>query len=95
MFSPCVYIVTNHKLGTLYVGVTSNLIQRVWQHKEGYFKGFSKEHKLHRLVWYELHATMDSATTREKRVKAWKRAWKIELIEEMNPAWLDLYRHIL
>ena len=95
MFSPCVYIVTNHRKGTLYVGVTSNLIQRVWQHKEGVYKGFTKEHGLHRLVWYELHSTMDIATPREKRVKAWKRAWKIELIEGMNPGWLDLYPFIL
>ena len=95
MFSPCVYIVTNHRKGTLYTGVTSNLIQRIWQHKEGTFEGFSKEHGLHRLVYYELHGTMDDAMTREKRVKKWKRAWKIELIEKMNPAWLDLYTFIL
>ncbi len=68
---------------------------RVWQHKEGTFKGFSKEHGLHRLVYYELHGTMDDAMAREKRVKKWKRAWKIELIEGMNPAWLDLYTFIL
>ena len=78
----------------MYVGVTSNLLQRVWQHKEGVFKGFTKDYGLHRLVWYELHNTMYSATTREKRLKAWKRAWKIELIEGMNPGWLDLYRYI-
>ena len=78
----------------MYVGVTSNLLQRVWQHKEGVFKGFTKDYGLHRLVWYELHNNMYSATTREKRLKAWKRAWKIELIEGMNPGWLDLYRYI-
>ena len=94
MFRPCVYILTNRRRGTLYVGTSADLIRRVWQHKEGFSEGFAKDHGLRRLVWYELHATMESAITREKRLKNWKRAWKIRLIEGMNPGWLDLYRYI-
>jgi putative endonuclease len=90
-FQPCVYIVTNQRNGTLYIGVTSNLKQRMWQHKEGFVEGFAKQHGLHSLVWYELHDTMENAITREKQLKEWQRAWKLRTIEEMNPYWNDLY----
>ena len=77
--------------GTLYVGVTSDLMGRVWQHRENVVAGFTKRHGIHTLVWYEVHETMESAITREKSIKAWKRAWKLELIETSNPSWVDLY----
>ena len=88
---PCVYILTNKPLGTLYIGVTSNLPQRVWQHKNKVTKGFSEKYNLNNLVWYEVHEEMMSAIQREKSLKAWKREWKIRIIEEMNPLWRDLY----
>ncbi|HET7331143.1 GIY-YIG nuclease family protein [Dyella sp.] len=88
---PCVYMLASQKNGTLYVGVTSDLIKRVWQHKNGVVDGFSAKYHVHLLVWYELHPTMESAITREKSLKGWKRAWKAELIEEANPQWDDLY----
>ena len=91
MKSPCVYVLANIPKGTLYIGVTSDLIQRIWQHKSGLVEGFSKRYNLHTLVWYELHETMESAIVREKAVKKWNRAWKIELIEKTNPNWTDLY----
>lgn len=77
--------------GTLYVGVTSNLIQRVWQHKNGLVEGFTKRYKTHLLVWFEQHEEMSSAICREKAIKEWKRQWKLELIETTNLYWLDLY----
>ena len=91
MKQPCVYILASKRNGTLYVGVTSNLIQRVWQHKNDLVAGFTKRYGVHTLVWYEGHETMESAIGREKAIKEWKRAWKLELIEKHNPAWLDLY----
>ena len=91
MKQPCVYIMANRRNGTLYTGVTSNLIQRVWQHKNDLVEGFSKRYHVHLLVWYEVHATMESAITREKAIKEWNRTWKIELIERINPYWRDLY----
>ena len=91
---PCVYILASAMRGTLYVGVTSDLIQRVWQHKENLVAGFTSKYNIHTLVWYEQHATMESAIMREKALKAWKRLWKIELIESGNPEWLDLYPNI-
>ena len=90
----CVYIVASERNGTLYSGVTSNLIQRVWQHKEGLADGFTKEYGIKLLVWYEQHDTADGAITREKQIKKWNREWKIQLIEEMNPYWNDLYPDI-
>lgn len=87
---PCVYIVTNQRNGTLYVGVTSNLIKRIWEHKTKVVKGFTRKYGLDRLVWYELHETMESAIQREKAIKNWKREWKLKAIEEMNPNWRDL-----
>ena len=87
---PCVYILASRRNGTLYLGVTSNLMKRVWQHKSDLADGFTKRYRVHTLVWYELHGTMQSAIAREKAIKEWKRAWKIELIEKTNPQWLDL-----
>ncbi len=88
---PCVYMLASQKNGTLYVGVTSDLIKRVWQHKNEVVDGFSAKYHVHLLVWHELHPTMESAIAREKLLKGWKRAWKTELIEEANPQWEDLY----
>jgi putative endonuclease len=88
---PCVYILASRENGTLYVGVTSSLLKRVWQHKNNVVEGFTKRYSVHSLVWYELHETMESAITREKAIKEWKRKWKVELIEGMNPHWEDLY----
>ncbi len=85
---------TNSQNGTLYVGVTSDLVQRVLEHKNGVVDGFTKRHGLDRLVWYELHGTMDSAINREKALKRWKRQWKISLIEEANSLWMDLYEEL-
>ncbi|HEV2042658.1 MAG TPA: GIY-YIG nuclease family protein [Casimicrobiaceae bacterium] len=89
-----VYILANRRNGTLYAGVTSNIVQRAWQHREGVMSGFSKEHAVKLLVWYEQHETADSAITREKQIKKWNRAWKIEIIEAGNPYWRDLYGDI-
>jgi putative endonuclease len=88
---PCVYILSNKPLGTLYIGVTSNLPQRIWQHKNKVTKGFTEKYNLNTLVWYEVHEEMMPAIQREKTLKAWKREWKIRIIEEMNPLWRDLY----
>lgn len=95
MKQPAVYLLANQKNGTLYVGVTSNLIQRIWQHKSDLVEGFTKKYSVHTLVWYELHDNMDSAIALEKTIKEWKRAWKLELIEANNPQWLDLYNSII
>ena len=94
MKHPCVYIMASRHKGTLYIGVTSNPVQRIWQHKNDLVPGFTKRYGTHTLVWYEMHETMDSAITREKRLKEWKRAWKVDLIERGNPAWRDLYGDI-
>jgi putative endonuclease len=87
----CVYIMSNHKHGTLYIGVTSNLMSRGWQHKEKVIPGFTARYELDKLVYYEIHANAESAIKREKRLKSWLREWKIELIEKNNPTWCDLY----
>ncbi len=81
--------------GTLYVGVTSNLVKRVHEHRTDAAEGFTKRYKVHTLVWYELHETMESAIQREKTIKEWKRVWKLELVESANPHWRDLYPDIL
>ncbi len=94
MKQPAVYILASDRNGTLYTGVTSDLIGRVWQHREHLVDGFSKRYCVTRLVWYELHSTMDSAITREKRIKKWNRTWKLELIQKSNPKWLDLWPQI-
>ena len=91
---PCVYLLANRKRGTLYLGVTSDLIKRVWQHKNDLADGFTKRYRVHELVWFEMHASMDSAIAREKAIKCWKRWWKMDLVEEDNPDWRDLYPEI-
>ena len=88
-------MMTNQRNGTLYIGVTSDLTKRVWQHKNEVTDGFTKKYGLHTLVWYEPHETMDSAITREKALKFWQRVWKVRLIEQLNPNWRDLYPEIL
>ncbi len=90
-----VYILTNKRNGTLYIGSTSNLIQRIWQHKNKVFKGFSSKYNLGMLVYFEVFQDISEMTHREKRLKEWKRSWKIELIERQNPNWDDLYYNII
>ena len=89
-----VYIVTNQKNGTLYIGVTSDLERRVYEHREGLTPGFSSQHSCGRLVWYEEHDSIGTAIRREKSLKRWYRQWKVELIEAMNPGWEDLFERI-
>jgi putative endonuclease len=91
----CVYILASQRNGTLYIGVTNNLQRRVWEHKTDLVEGFTKKYGVHCLVWYEVAASPQAAITREKQVKKWKRAWKLRLIEEMNPTWRDLYADIV
>ncbi len=91
MKHPCVYILASKKNGTLYVGVTSDMVRRVWDHKAGAVKGFTRRYGVKILVHVESHATMEEAIPREKEIKKWRRAWKIELIERANPDWRDLY----
>jgi putative endonuclease len=92
---PCVYLLASQRNGPLYTGVTSDLVKRVWEHKNDLVDGFTKRYGVHSLVWYELHESMDSAITREKTIKGWKRRWKLELIEASNPDWRDLYESLL
>ncbi|MCL5061397.1 MAG: GIY-YIG nuclease family protein [Candidatus Thermoplasmatota archaeon] len=92
---PCVYILASKRNGTLYCGVTSDLPKRVWQHKNDLVDGFSKRYRVHTLVWYEVHETMENAIAREKAIKEWRRAWKLKIIEDMNPSWRDLYDDIV
>ena len=93
-FQPAVYIMASKRNGTIYVGVTSNLIQRVWQHREGVADGFTKRYGCKSLVWYELHSTMEYAILREKQLKGGSRAKKLALIEADNPRWRDLFEDI-
>jgi len=86
-----VYILTNKRNGTLYTGVTSDLRQRMYMHRKGLVDGFTKKYNLRRLVWYEAHADLQEAIVREKRIKSWRRLWKIRLIEQDNLEWNDLY----
>jgi putative endonuclease len=92
---PCVYILASQRNGTLYIGVTSDLIKRVWEHKHDVVEGFTKKYRVHTLVWYEVHEDMTSAIGREKAIKEWNRQWKLELIEAINPEWRDLYEELL
>jgi putative endonuclease len=92
---PSVYILASQRNGTLYIGVTSDLVKRVWEHKSNLVEGFTKKYKVHDLVWYEAHDTMAAAINREKQLKEWKRQWKITLIEKANPYWNDLYATIV
>lgn len=88
---PCVYILASRRNGTLYTGVTSDLIKRIYEHRTDAVDGFTKRYGVHTLVWFEVHGDMYASIQREKAIKEWKRAWKIELIEATNPYWLDLY----
>lgn len=92
---PAVYILASKQNGTLYIGVTGDLTARVWTHRNGVIEGYTKKYGVHRLVYYEMHPDMNSAITREKQLKKWNRAWKLELIEEKNPAWNDLWSEIV
>jgi putative endonuclease len=93
--SPCVYILASKKSGTLYIGVTSDLVKRVWEHQNDLVEGFTKKYAVHRLVYYEMLEDMDSAIQREKQLKKWNRDWKIDLIEKDNPEWHDLYESLV
>lgn len=86
-----IYILASKRRGTLYIGVTSNLIKRVYEHKNGLVDGFTKKFRVHRLVYYEIAADPETALLREKQMKKWNRVWKLKLIEEQNPEWADLY----
>ncbi|HUX62597.1 GIY-YIG nuclease family protein [Sulfuricella sp.] len=92
---PCVYMLASRRNGTLYVGVTSDLIKRIWEHKSDAVDGFTKRYGVHTLVWFEVHEEMLPAIAREKAIKEWKRKWKLELIEKANPSWRDLYHDLL
>jgi putative endonuclease len=91
---PAVYILASKRNGTLYIGVTSNLQKRAWEHKNDLVKGFTKKYGVHRLVYFELYEDMISAIRREKQMKKWNRAWKLQLIERQNPRWNDLWQDI-
>ncbi len=92
---PYVYLLASKRNGTLYIGVTADLIKRVWQHKNNVVEGFTKRYGVHLLVWFEEHESMASALSREKAMKEWKRQWKLKLIETTNPEWIDLYGNLL
>ena len=92
---PCVYILASRRNGTLYVGVTSDLVKRVWEHQNNLAEGFTRRYGVHTLVWFEQHETMESAIAREKAIKEWKRRWKLDLIEQQNPEWRDLYTDVV
>lgn len=94
MKQPAVYILASQCNGTLYIGVTSDLIKRVWEHKNQIIEGFTKKYHVHQLVYFERHQDMHSAITREKQMKKWNRAWKIALVEKENPGWRDLWEDI-
>ena len=92
--NPFIYILASKRKGTLYIGVTSNLQKRIWEHREEVTDGFTKKYNIHRLVYYESHASMESAIVREKDLKGWNRDWKIKLIEKTNPKWEDLFHKL-
>jgi putative endonuclease len=85
------YMLASQRNGTLYIGVTSDLIKRVWEHKNKFVEGFIKQYEVHQLVWFEQHEDVAQAILREKQIKKWNQAWKVNLIEEANPYWNDLY----
>jgi len=89
-----IYMLASEERGTIYIGVTSDLIKRVWEHKNKVVEGFTKRYEVGQLVYYEVHDSAEFALTREKQMKEWKRQWKINLIEEENPHWHDLYDRI-
>ncbi len=90
-----VYIMASKRNGTLYIGVTNNLIRRILERKQDLNNGFTKEHRVHRLVWYDVTNDIGSAIEAEKRMKGWKREWKIRLVEDNNPEWNDLYEEVV
>ena len=92
---PAIYTLASKRNGTLCIGVTSDLVKRIWEHKNNVVEGFTKRYSVHQLVGYELHENMDSAINREKQLKEWKRQWKLRLIEDTNPNWQDLYPVII
>lgn len=89
-----VYMLASARYGTVYLGVTSNLVKRIWEHREGVIDGFTNRHGVEHLVWFEVHTDAISAITREKQLKKWNREWKIKLIQQENPYWRDLYEDI-
>ena len=91
---PAVYILASRRNGTLYIGVTSDLVKRIWQHRNELAEGFTRDHGVHMLVYFEQHVSMEAAITRGKQLKKWNRAWKLRLIEETNPGWRDLWSDI-
>ncbi len=95
MKQPAVYILASKRNGTLYIGVTSDLAKRIWEHRNDAVEGFTKKYNMHHLVYYELHDDMVTAIAKEKQLKKWNRTWKIRLIEELNPQWLDFYEDII
>jgi putative endonuclease len=95
MKQPAVYILASRRNGTLYIGVTSDLIRRIWEHKNDLVEGFTRKYEVHTVVYYELHGDMETAISREKQLKKWNRVWKLRLIEEMNPNWTDLFESLL
>ena len=95
MKHPAVYIMASQRNGTLYTGVTTNLLQRVWQHREGLVEGFTCQYGVKTLVWYEQHDRMETAIAREKAIKKWNRSWKLRLVEQTNPNWQDLWPSII
>ncbi len=92
---PAVYLLASRRNGTLYIGVTSNLVKRIWEHQNNVVEGFTKNYGVHTLVYYEQHVTMEAAIAREKQLKKWNRAWKLRLVEERNPDWRDLWPEIV
>ena len=95
MFQPAVYILASKRNGTLYIGVTSDLVKRIYEHKHDLVEGFTKKYAVHTLVYFEMHEEMKPAIQREKQLKKWERPWKIELIEATNPNWRDLYLDLI
>jgi putative endonuclease len=92
---PCFYLLASKRNGTLYVGVTSDLVKRVWEHKNDVVEGFTAKYGVHLLVYYEMHADMLGAITREKQIKKWDRSWKLKLVERNNPEWKDLWPEVI
>jgi len=90
-----VYVLSNKRNGTLYTGVTSDLLKRVYEHKNDLVDGFTKKYGIHNLVWYEKHESAESAITREKQIKKWNRSWKLNLIDSFNPLWTDLFEELM
>ena len=92
---PCVYILASQRNGTLYTGVTSNLLKRAWEHRNDLVDGFTRRYRIHLLVYFELHEDIAAAIQREKQIKKWRRDWKVEMIEKANPEWRDLWPEIV